>query len=1147
MANIQVTFDSDVNNARSESAILINPNNTQQIVAASKKFRNIHTYDFTLATEFSTDGGRTWHPSTDFVLPTPATVMTDPTLAWDDTGNVYMVGLVGHNPPTWDTIGIVVYKSTDGGQTWGAANLIHSSTGDDKQWAVGDANPSSPFHGRVYAVWDDGSTMRFARTLDHGATWIGVGATPIGSTNLAGDSFSPEINVSANGDVYIVWIAGSTIKMIVSTDGGDSFHAATAPATGVTTLSASLPAPQGFPILPGGNFRVLTLPTACVFNQTVVVAWDDFREGASRIYFALSNDRGSTWTTGASGQALLGGGLSSTLHHIFPQLIFDPNGAIGCAFYEFGPKPTTPLIDVIMAQSFDGGATFNHFTVTDAPWNPTVDAPFSHGNPNLTFIGDYFGIDASQRGFYPLWTDTRTGIQELFTAIVPEKKCVFIVNRSTLGQDEVDARRNPGGAIIPDVFRVVVDGFAAGDLGVTNSSSTLPVTPVLSPSTGMTIVPRGNVSATMGYGPDVQRFTFIYDIDFGHSDTAFGFPSDTRFVNLDIALGPTAAHAQLELIKQPDPYLLHGDTFWLAIDLRVFVVRQGENKFGVPGVTGPADAPRFIQQLMSTISPAQFDTLSPDEATSSLYLQPRDEHGSAVFNFALAKVHYTGVIGANTVRVFFRLFQAQTTSGAFDFPPGVEYRRATPNPHGQPIALSGIRSGEYVTVPCFAEARVDSTAVSMTQQTDDHNIHNFGPGTEVDRIFGCWLDINQPFKPNGVTPNNRLPATVPATNVDGPFTNPGNPPLPIQQSILRNLHQCLIAEIAFDPVAIPLGKDPSNWDKLAQRNLAWSDAGSATAVSTFEVRPTPAGQPAGEVPDELMIDWGTIPRGAVAAIYLPAADADEILALAGRMYTAQSLTRADDHTLQCKTGGITYMPIPVGKNSDNYAGLLTVELPFSLRRGHVYNIVVRQVTNAFSKGVPPRLIESGRGEKEGSGSAVAPRTRSWRRVLGAFQLSVPAKTKEQILLREERDFSVLQWIGQAVPTLSRWHLVFHRYLEVIAGRVKEFGGDPITIKPSPTGDGKGTGEPGGTGGHEHEPCVTGKVEELLFDRYGDFEGFVLSTRHGEHRFYTREKEIAHLVERAWRERLRITVCTAHHEQHRPLKVIVHQPPVAFGS
>jgi hypothetical protein len=72
MSNIQVTHDSDLNNARSESAIVVNSNNPLQMVAASKKFRNIQTYDFTLATSYSNDGGHTWHDSADFILPSGA-------------------------------------------------------------------------------------------------------------------------------------------------------------------------------------------------------------------------------------------------------------------------------------------------------------------------------------------------------------------------------------------------------------------------------------------------------------------------------------------------------------------------------------------------------------------------------------------------------------------------------------------------------------------------------------------------------------------------------------------------------------------------------------------------------------------------------------------------------------------------------------------------------------------------------------------------------------------------------------------------------------------------------------------------------------------------------------------------------------------
>ena len=152
MPNKQVTHSVGPNNARSESSVAINPRHPRQLVSASKKFYNVLTYDFTLATEDSHDGGHTWHDSADLVLPAGATVMTDPTLAWDDTGNVFLVGLTGNNPPTWDTIGIVIYKSSDGGKTWSAPNAIHNSSADDKQWVAGDGNPASPHHGNALGV-----------------------------------------------------------------------------------------------------------------------------------------------------------------------------------------------------------------------------------------------------------------------------------------------------------------------------------------------------------------------------------------------------------------------------------------------------------------------------------------------------------------------------------------------------------------------------------------------------------------------------------------------------------------------------------------------------------------------------------------------------------------------------------------------------------------------------------------------------------------------------------------------------------------------------------------------------------------------------------------------------------------------------------
>jgi len=728
----------------------------------------------------------------------------------------------------------------------------------------------------------------------------------------------------------------------------------------------------------------------------------------------------------------------------------------------------------------------------------------------------------------------------------PPLAVAFILNRNPIGQNEVDARRNqPHGSLrglpIQDAFRVVVDGFTAVELGLTGPSSTLPTLPVVSPATGIIISPStpiANTSDNGDYGPEIQRFTFYYDIDFSDgTDPAFSFGGQTEDLTLSLTVGGVPASALLTLIKQPDPFLLHGDPAWLSVDLRDFVVRAGADMFGVPGVTGASDAPRFIQQLMATITPAQFDSLSPVEDQSKLYLQPKDENQVPVFNFALAKVHYIGLIGATNVRVFFRLRQTQVTYAAYDYPPGAQYRRATS--HGQPIALAGIVGNEYVTVPCFAEGRVDSTTVGMDQQPDDHNVRTItahADGSEVDTIFGCWIDINQP--------DPRLPVEVPPKQ-DGPFDvndpNPNFRPVSLKEALARNLHLCLIAEINFDPTPIPLGKDPSNWDKLAQRNIAWSDSGSAQSVTTFEIRPTPMGLPAGQTPDELMIDWGNTPKDRVASIHLPAVSVDDILAMATRMYTSHRLVRADDHTLQCKTGGITYVPIPPGSNI-NYAGLLSVDLPDHLRRGEVYTVAVRQVTNAFGEVIPPPKIAA---RAAAAGAAVAaPAEIEWRQVLGAFQLTIPVHAKASLLLREERDLSVLLWIAEAIPHHSRWYPVFRRYLELIKGRVKSFGGDPGQILPSPTGEGRVKPRPPERPGEERV-AYTGKIAGLIFDRFGDFEGFLLDTEDGERKYLSREKEIELLAERAWRERLRITVCAERHCPHRPECIIVREPPAPF--
>lgn len=430
---------------RSESALIINPRDPYHMVGCSKKFTNRETYAFSLAVVYSFDGGQSWNESAALGLLFDWTGVSDPTLAFDSLGNVFLLGLPFGNNGPYDLRGMAAYKSTDGGRTWSAPNHIHNVLGDDKQWVAADVTPSSPYYGNVYACWDSGgignSNLCFTKTTDHGTTWS---SALINGIPGIFDSGSPELNVGRDGTIYIVWWNGSSIiKFTKSTDGGNTFTPSQAVASGIS------PIPQQ---LPGSRFRNGSWATACCgTGQNFVVAWADMREGPARIYFNRSADGGATWqypTSGSPGHPLLSGAVASGAgqHDFHPQLASTPRGDIGCAFYEFGPRGGGEfpplLIDVFLAVSKDNGINFNDRTlVTDQPWDPTVNEVWAHGDQNLTFIGEYFGFDASRLGFYPLWTDTRTGTQELFTSRISVDPADVVLRDSN---SDVGAVPSPG-------------------------------------------------------------------------------------------------------------------------------------------------------------------------------------------------------------------------------------------------------------------------------------------------------------------------------------------------------------------------------------------------------------------------------------------------------------------------------------------------------------------------------------------------------------------------------------------------------------------------------------------------------------------------------------------------------------------------------
>lgn len=196
----------------------------------------------------------------------------------------------------------------------------------------------------------------------------------------------------------------------------------------------------------------------------------------------------------------------------------------------------------------------------------------------------------------------------------------------------------------------------------------------------------------------------------------------------------------------------------------------------------------------------------------------------------------------------------------------------------------------------------------------------------------------------------------------------------------------------------------------------------------------------------------------------------------------------------------------------------------------------------------------------------------WRETLGAFQLGIPVSVKADMLAHHLRLLSLLRWRAEWLRPNSRWYDAFIRYVALTAEKVRALGGNPDAVPATPDGGiplpgqngdlggegGMGAGGepldaicelgadawPGDTAGLEPADGAkarigSGKVSGLLFDHFGDFEGFTLETYDGSHhRFFSREAAILDLVKTAWSERQLVSVLTVSATSRRVRRVLI---------
>jgi hypothetical protein len=608
---------------------------------------------------------------------------------------------------------------------------------------------------------------------------------------------------------------------------------------------------------------------------------------------------------------------------------------------------------------------------------------------------------------------------------------------------------------------IVYDGFRPDEVG-TPTSSNPAVTFSIGGVANNTITvanPQVFLEDPSGAADVPQRVSIAYDIVFTNTSAFPTTAGATVSVVLQASLGYTVggtgvtAHEQtaatLLLVNQPSPYMVDVDPtipppgppnpYWLSADTRVFKITQND---GIAGVTQGADPLAFIRNLVNQFNLLPNDNNHPyrqlvaDEEASQLELAPTF-NGTPVYNYAIAKVRYRGNVPANNVSVFFRAFKTMVSALNYDATGGNvgNYRRNGNTPGSAP--LLGIESNEISSIPFFAATRVPD----MANQHDDAintQISFQGNGSEEVVYCGVWLDIND-------TNNLRFPIN--------PLADPGGPNGPFQgqlftiQQLVTGLHYCLVAEIFFWPTGttsdpIPINSTPASSDRLAQRNLAFDSSGNPGGPSThivqhtFMVRPSPpikiggSDGPAGRADllaasDELLIQWGNMPRATQATLFFPEVDADVLVSLAALRQHPNQPVKVDAHTIALKVAGATYVPLPP-RATGNLAALLTLTLPDGIRVGQQFKMNVQQYTGVDAK-------------------------RSARRMLGGFELDVPVHPDREILPRATRNLSLLRYIHQTIPASSRWHPIFTRWIAGLVAKVAGLGGDPTHVLPSPTG------------------------------------------------------------------------------------------------
>jgi hypothetical protein len=431
MADLRISGAST--SPRSESDIRLNYGDPSRIIASSNDINNP-----TMAMYSSTDGGVTWSQA---ALPAQGSdnFQADPAVDWTSDGTAWSLALGVDGSMN---LRLYAFSSTGGSPPWTLDAIVSGSqTAADREILWVDHSPTSPFKDQVYATWHNNAPVFFARrTTGPGGGWqtpIQLSGAETTATGIGGD-----VKSNAFGDIFVFWPdpSGSSNHYVVkSTDGGQTFST---PVTIAPILSSS----RRLSIPADSNRQARVYISAAAYRTAakdmVYVVWTDLGNDPStntdpnagctsttsngpgtstgsacktRVWFSRSVDGGATWSTPVklNDQS----GKNDQFHSRLT--VDESNGNLMVAYQDTVADSGRKKTDVYIQTSTDDGLTWSAATkITSAQSDETGAGADSNQ------YGDYNGLHGFCGTFFPSWTDSRAGIEEIWTSKVLFGKCI---------------------------------------------------------------------------------------------------------------------------------------------------------------------------------------------------------------------------------------------------------------------------------------------------------------------------------------------------------------------------------------------------------------------------------------------------------------------------------------------------------------------------------------------------------------------------------------------------------------------------------------------------------------------------------------------------------------------------------------------------